>query len=56
VISVTNFVLLELIEQIENDKTVSITQAVSDTLTKNLIRALPIILTYIRIIVKFKPM
>jgi hypothetical protein len=46
VISVTNFVLLELIEQIENDKTVSITQAVSDTLTKNLMRALPIILTW----------
>jgi hypothetical protein len=46
VISLTNFVLLELIEQIENGKTVSVTQAVAHTLTKNLVRALPIILAW----------
>jgi hypothetical protein len=46
IISITNFILLELLEQFESGKPTSIVKAVSDAIKKNLPKALPIIFVW----------
>ena len=46
IISISNLVVLELIQQIESGKPTSIIKSISDSFTQNFIRAFPIILTW----------